>query len=114
MQQRQMEYLSPGHQLVVSPNRRHVAFLTSGNGMDGFHNIWIFDAVTGQSRRLLSLWETDPGSGTSFDYDWSHDSKALVIKGSTQGFRRDRFGQYRKFILVYDLESSRFYDVPEN
>ena len=60
-----LQFLFPGHGLLPSPDHKYVAYLTSANGMSGFHNILVYKAKEAQSIRVLSAWEADPGSGTS-------------------------------------------------
>ncbi|MFQ5540610.1 MAG: hypothetical protein ACE5FB_09405 [Candidatus Binatia bacterium] len=104
------EYVFPGHSLVPSPGRRHVAYLASTNGFSGFHSLLIYSVETGRSKRLFSLLEADPGSGVSFRYRWSRDSQALLIAGSTQGFTRFGPKQYRSLRMVYLVDSEQLYD----
>ena len=105
------EYLFPGHSLVASPDRRHVAYLASANGFAGFHSLLISNVETGRSKRLFSLLEADPGSGISFQYRWSRDSRALLIAGATQGFTRFGPKRYRSLRIVYLVDSEQLYDV---
>jgi hypothetical protein len=86
VERRDLKYLFPGHDLVVSPDRRRVAYATSLNGFSGFHNVMVYDVRDGRSTRVLSLREVDPGSGSSFGYRFSADSAALVITGTSSGF----------------------------
>lgn len=98
-----LKYLFPGHGLVPSPDRRWVAYLTSLNGVSGFHNIKLYDVRTGRSARVLALAEADPGSGVSFGYDWSADSKALLITGRASGFTSLR--------IVYLVDTGELFDL---
>jgi hypothetical protein len=85
---RALTYFGPGHTLVVTPNRSHGAFLRSGATASGFYSLHVWDFETGQIETVLSLHESDPGSGRSFEYRWSDDSRALHVTGSSAGFER--------------------------
>jgi hypothetical protein len=103
-----LAYLFPGHDVRVSPNRELAAYMGSENGFSGLHTIRVWK-IGGESKPVLSLTEIDPGSGISFSYDWTADSNALVIRGSTQGFsgsaRKGKFG------IAYSLERDSFFDL---
>ena len=71
----------------------------------------MWSAATGTSVPVLSLWETDPGSGRSFGYRWSESSQALRIEGATQGFARWGAWRHRKVQLVYRVEERRLLDT---
>jgi len=81
-----LQFLFPGYGLLSSPDHKYVAYLTSANGFSGFHNVLVYKAKEGRSTRVLSLWEADPGSGTSFSCRWSDDSRALIITGQARGW----------------------------
>lgn len=85
---RGLTYFGPGHTLVVSPDRTHGAFLRSGATASGFYSLHLWDFDTGKIDTVLSLHESDPGSGRSFEYHWSDDSRALYLSGSSAGFAR--------------------------
>ena len=85
---RALTYFGPGHTLVVAPNRAHGAFLRSGATASGFYSLHAWDFETGQIETLFSLHESDPGSGRSFQYRWSQDSRTLHLSGSSAGFER--------------------------
>ena len=104
-------YLFPGHSLVVSPDRRRVAYLTSRNGFSGMHNVWIYDATTNRRTRVVSLVEADPGSGISFACHWAADGEALVIRGTAQrvGVNETRSGS--GVDLVYVVADGRLFDA---
>jgi hypothetical protein len=86
VERQSLRFLFPGYGIVHSPDRRYVAYLTSVNGYSGFHNILVYKVDADRSVRVLSLWEADPGSGRSFSYSWSGDSKALLITGQVRGW----------------------------
>ncbi len=74
------EFLFPGSSLVVSPDRRRVAYLASENSFGGWHTLWIREG--GVSRAVATLRESDPGSGVSFAWSWSRDGRALLVYGT--------------------------------
>ena len=84
-------FLFPGDGLVLSPDRRAAAYVSSQQGGltgGGFHTIYVWDLETDERKAVMSLWEVDPGSGISFRYAWTRDSRALLIAGSTSGVGR--------------------------
>jgi hypothetical protein len=105
-----VRYLFPGHSVVLAPNRQFAAYMGSENGFSGFHTIRLWKIGSGESKPLLSLYEVDPGSGSSFSYQWSPDSKGLFVGGSTGGFSRSssRGGDFQ---FVYSLEQDSFFDL---
>ncbi len=88
LETRALAYFSPGHTLAVSPDATRGAFLRSGATRSGFHSLHIWDFASGEIETVLSLHEADPGSGRSFDYRWSADSRALHLSGASAGFER--------------------------
>ena len=85
---RTLSYFGPGHDLVVAPDRRRGAFLRSGATSSGFYSLHVWDFASTEIETVLSLRESDPGSGRSFDYVWSKDSHALRLMGPSAGFTR--------------------------
>jgi len=83
-----LSYLGPGHTLTVSPDRSRGAFLRSGATASGFYSLHIWNFETDEISTALSLHESDPGSGRSFKYRWSEDSRALRLIGPSAGFAR--------------------------
>ena len=104
-------YLFPGEALELSPDRRAIAYVTSENDHAGYHTVAVWRVDADAPEPVLSLWEMDPGSGRSFGYGWSLDSRALRIDGATQGFARFGAGRYRTLRLVYLVESRRLIDL---
>ena len=103
-------YLGPGGTLKASPDRGKAAFLRSGSLGTSLHSIHVWDLETGEMETLLSLTEADPGSGRSFDYRWSQDSRALHISGGAGGFAA-RSAEPRQLNLIYLLEEKAVYRV---
>jgi hypothetical protein len=83
-----LSYFGPGHDLAVAPDRRRGALLRSGATSSGFYSLHIWDFASGEINTVMSLHESDPGSGRSFHYRWSRDSRALHLTGGSAGFAR--------------------------
>ena len=76
--------------------------------LEGCYNIWIYQ--NGQRKRVLKLYESDPGSGTSFSWAWAKDSKAVLITGSSAGF--DCQGSRQEdFRLIYTVTDGKLWRV---
>ncbi len=90
------EFLFPGSSPKVSPDRERVAYLASENGFSGWHTLWVYDGVA--SRAVVTLQESDPGSGVSFDWTWSRDGRALLVHGYDVR-------------LVYLVDEAEIYDL---
>jgi len=103
-------YQGPGGALKPSPDRRKAAFLRSGSRGTSLHSIHVWDLETGKTETVLSLTEADPGSGASFDYRWSGDSRALRISGGAGGFVA-RSAEPRELNLIYLLAEKAIYSV---
>ena len=103
-------YLGPGGTLKASPDRRKAALLRSGSFGTSLHSIHVWNLETGRTETVLSLTEADPGSGRSFDYRWSRDSRALHISGGAGGFVA-RSAEPRQLNLIYVLEQKVIYRV---
>ncbi len=106
-------YLFSGHTLVVSPNRRYVIYLSSKNMWAGYHPMHVYDLKTGHSLHVMSLWEADPGSGLSFRYKWSHDSKAFLIRGTTTLIKGNT-REIKYISIIYHLDTNLLYNVSLN
>ena len=65
----------------------------------------------GPSRFILRAQEADPGSGASFSWGWSKDSKAIFIKGSHSGLDCSSKIQ-GGLMVIYTLEDSAAWAVP--
>ena len=103
-------YQGPGGTLKESPDRRKAAFLRSGSRGTSLHSIHIWNLETGKTETVISLTEADPGSGTSFDYRWSGDSRALHISGGAGGFVA-RSAEPRQLNLIYVLAEKALYSI---
>ena len=95
---RDVRRISNGGGLTPSPDRTRVAFLRSDGA--GFHRFEWCELSSGRVQPVISLWEADPCSGTSFDCIWSANSKVLRITGDGLGFR-ERRGSSTEYDLAY-------------
>jgi hypothetical protein len=105
-----LAYGGPGHTLKPSPDRRRAILLRSGAMAAGYYSMHLWDFDQDRLTTILSLREADPGSGRSFDYEWSADSRAVHITGATAGFRR-RHGEPRSLDLIYLVGDEAVYDL---
>jgi hypothetical protein len=105
-----LEYWGPGHTLKPSPDRRFAILLRSGALGAGYYSIHVWDFDRDQLATIVSLREAEPGSGRSFDYEWSRDSRAVHITGNTGGFERRR-GEPRALDLIYLIGQEGLYDL---
>jgi hypothetical protein len=101
--------LTAGYKCKVAPDHLKVAFWRTDS--DWFHSLHIWDVTTGRIENVISLWELDPGSGTSWDWGWSEDSKALRIQGVCGGFYRNRARGRKEFDLLYVLDTKQMFSV---
>lgn len=88
LETRNLSFIGPGHSLVVSPDRTHGALLRSGATASGFYSLHLWSFESGAIETVVSLHESEPGGGLSFEYRWSRDSRALHLSGATGGFER--------------------------
>jgi hypothetical protein len=102
-------YLFPGDMPAPSPDRRAVAFLRSERR--GFHSLHLWQTGTDESVTVVSLWEADPGSGPSFSWNWSSDSKVLFVRGASRGFENSPERSIRQVRLLYDVEGDRLVEL---
>jgi len=103
------KFLSAGRMPSPSPDRRAVAFLRSERrGLHSLHLWW-----AGQQRpvTVVSLWEADPGSGPSFHWNWSSDSKVLFVRGTARGFEDGPATSPSAVRLLYDVEGDRLVEL---
>jgi hypothetical protein len=105
-----LRYWGPGHTLKPSPDRRLAILLRSGAMAAGYYSMHLWDFENDRLTTILSLREADPGSGRSFDYSWSADSRAVHISGATGGFQR-RKPQPRTLDLIYLVGDGTVYDL---
>jgi hypothetical protein len=101
--------ISPGGSVQVSPNGKSAVFLRRNE--EGFCSIHILRLADLQIKTIMSLWESDPGSGVSFSYRWSLDSKVLLIEGAHGSFSRNNRGSIEQSKFFYFLESDQIFDI---
>ncbi len=112
LDEKQSTYWGPGHTLVASPDRRRALLLRSGALGGSYYSLHLWDFDTDELETIVSLRESDPGSGRSFDYRWAKDSRAFQLTGRTGGFvRRQREG--RDLNLIYLVGNPNLYEVTE-
>lgn len=97
----------------VAPDKSaelHLEYAPFTHPLGGCHELWV-DIKNRGRRRIIKLSEGDPGSGRSFGWGWSKDSKAVFIAGATAGIncRGDR---YREFGAIYTLADDNIWEVP--
>lgn len=100
--------VSSGSRLVASPD--HTKFIFLRMGREGFHSLYLWEGKEAQPRCFLSLWEADPGSGTSWNCAWAADSGAVRVEGSCGGFLK-RQGEAQEIDLVYILDERKMYSL---
>jgi hypothetical protein len=105
-----LEYWGSGHTLKPSPDRRFAILLRSGAIGAGYYSMHLWDFEQDRLTTIVSLREADAGSGRSFEYDWSYDSRAVHITGMTGGFKR-RGGTPRSLDLIYLVGVDGLYDL---
>ncbi|MCU0653065.1 MAG: hypothetical protein MUD10_02290 [Candidatus Pacebacteria bacterium] len=72
-------YKFPGKDAVVSPGSDKAIFRRARGAN---HELILWDLKTDELRTMTVLTESESGSGISFEYAWSDDSKAIGIKGN--------------------------------
>ena len=102
-------YLFGGRTPLPSPDRGSVAFLRSERR--GFHSLHIWRWGLSDSTTVVSLWEADPGSGPSFYWTWSSDSKVLFVRGTARGFKATPARAVQTVRLLYDVEGDRLVEL---
>jgi hypothetical protein len=70
---------SPGGYYRGNPDGRYLAL--TREAARAYHTVFVWDEQAGTLRAVLSIQEADPGSGSSHEYRWSRDGKALLIYG---------------------------------
>jgi len=99
---------------LVSPDRKMKLELTHDQGLlggqTGFYGVELVELESNQRRPILSLWEADSGSGVLINVRWSADSRAVRLKGSTQGYHRHG-SEFRNFDILYVVNDNRYLDL---
>ncbi len=73
-----------------------------------YHEITLSRGPTTVAETVLVLQEGDPGSGTSHDWQWSRDSKAVFIYGSGTPAGHDHTNS---LALIYVVEQRTLYSI---
>jgi len=102
-------YLFAGRMPAPSPDRQAVAFLRSERR--GLHSLHIWRAGAERPVTVVSLWEADPGSGPSFHWNWSSDSKVLFVRGTARGYEGSPAASPSAVRLLYDVEGDRLVEL---
>jgi len=103
--------LTDGGYCKASQDHSHVAFWRADES--GFHSFHILDLRSGNIDDVISMWESDPGSGISWDWGWSADSKAIYIEGACGGFYHHRKWEYKQLDLIYLVNTRQMLQVPQ-
>jgi hypothetical protein len=101
--------MATGRWCKVAPDHSMAAFWRDDSA--GFHSLHLWDVNTGGIQNVISMWESDPGSGTSWDWDWSADSRALNIRGTCGGFYRHRWRENKQFNLLYMVKDRQMFSI---
>ena len=104
------EILGPGGDLKPSPDRTKAVIVRSGALGTTLHSLHVWEPGSGAMETIASLSEADPGSGRSFDYGWSTDSKAVFIWGSAGGFRA-RAQERRELQWIYMAAEKKVFSI---
>ncbi len=104
------EMLGPGGGLKPSPDRTKAVIVRSGALGTTLHSLHVWEPGSGAMETIASLSEADPGSGRSFDYGWSTDSKAVFIWGSAGGFRA-RAQDRRELQWIYMAAEKKVFSI---
>ena len=102
-------FLFPGQMPFPSPDRQAVAFLRSER--HGFHSLHLWREGDAEPLTVVSLWEADPGSGPSFYWTWSSDSKVLFVRGTARGSKGSPASSPSPVRLLYDVEGDRLVEL---
>ena len=78
---------------------------------DSCHSVWLSKDPGGRVR-ILRLMEGDPGSGSSFAFAWSSDSRAVFILGSYSGFNCTLSSRGERLRVIYTLEDGTAWELP--
>jgi hypothetical protein len=107
--------LFQGSRLTFSPDRRWAAGYETID-TNGRYALLIVDLDTLQIRKLFTMWEADPGSGTSFHSNWSADGKVLEFYGDVllvDKLQDTHSAPIRKVRYVYLVEKRELHDLSD-
>jgi len=105
--------LFQGSRLTFSLDRRWAAGYETID-TNGRYALLIVDLDTLQIRKLFTMWEADPGSGTSFHCNWSADGKVLEFYGDVllvDKVQDTHSAPIRKVRYVYLVEKGELHDL---
>lgn len=71
---------APGRHYRGQPRGRYLAL--TRDAVRDYHTIFVWDEQAHALKAVISVQEMDPGSGSSHDYRWSQDQRALLIYGA--------------------------------
>ncbi len=77
---------------------------------DSCHSVWLTSPVG--RKRILTMREADPGSGSSFGLAWSRDGQAAFIFGGHSGIDCRGDVSYRDLRIIYTLADGVAWEVP--
>jgi hypothetical protein len=78
---------------------------------DACHSVWL--RTPSGRKRILTMREADPGSGSSFGFAWSRDGQAAFIFGGHSGIDCARGGEYAELRIIYTLADGVPWMVPQ-
>jgi len=116
MRNKEWKRISIGGWIDISPDRSKVAFWKSSKEIfwlwgGGFHCLYLWDIKSGQIEPIISMWESDPGSGPGWDYRWAADSKAIHFSGNCGGFYKNEKRRYTELNLIYLVKDKKMFSV---
>jgi hypothetical protein len=91
------------YDLVISPDKSKIISV-GGSIYGGPYSILVWDFTDDTKTLVTSILEQSPGSGRSFDYRWSSDSKFIEIEGSSHKHPRG-------FRYIYEHSTKKLYDA---
>jgi hypothetical protein len=78
---------------------------------DSCHSVWLRTPT--ERKRILTMREADPGSGSSFGFAWSRDGQAAFIFGDHSGIDCPRGRDYGELRIIYTLADGVPWMVPQ-
>ncbi|HYW32800.1 MAG TPA: hypothetical protein VE869_14975 [Gemmatimonas sp.] len=98
----------PDYGQSFDPRNRDVIALTR-EAARSFHTTYVWSIRDGRLHPVVSLQESDPGSGRSYLLNWSRDGRALLITGNGRLPFRWR---WEPLALAYIIESGTLQKLP--
>ncbi len=78
---------------------------------DACHSVWL--KAAGGRKRILTMREADPGSGSSFGFAWSSDGQAAFIFGEHSGIDCTGPVRWEDLRIIYTLADGVAWEVPK-